>query len=213
MKNVLVIGSCRVYTPCNKLKSLNVHRYPGGLVHTPRQIIQAIEIMNKQKVIKEEDFKDVFRIGKDTTINDIKDVQVNLSEYDKFIVELASLTDFATNNFICHSFRELISIPSTVLKYSLEELIDFLYKIHAGLGNKPTLFVQHNNFNKLNNLDRYTLGFALATYRSRRENVSYLDLIKIIAEYGAEKTLIDENHHTDFMIDKVRTEIANFVRG
>lgn len=224
MSNILVIGSCRVYTPCNNLKYLNVHRYPGGMVHTPRQVLQAIGIMNKQIAIKEKDFKDVFSVadmgdgkagggGLITANSDLEDLHVNLNEYSKFIIELSSLTDFVTyDNIICHSYKQQLSAPSTVLKYDFETLLDYLNMISNGLGSKPLLFVQHNNFNKFNNLDKYMLGHALATYCSINRSALYLDLLKIIAEHGAEKTLKDENHHTDFMVDRVRSEITDFVR-
>lgn len=207
MSNVLVIGSCRVYGPCNTLS--NVHRYPGGLVHTPRQILQSIDVMNRDIIVEECRFRDIFRISKKTTIKNIESVQLDLDPFDKFIIEISSLTDFIFKDLVLQSFKEDISVPYVVYKYTLESLMAYLLQIKKKLKNKPILFVRHNtNFTN----DRYMLGYALSMMLQTSNN-HFLEPLKLISKYGMEKTMTDMNHYTDFMIREVRDEILKFIGG
>ena len=206
---VYVIGSCRVYKPSHNLK---VSRWGGGMIHTPRQIVQAIDISEKRIDIDKELIDSVFYTDAEITMEAYQRTDLNL--YDKFIVELGSLTDFMTDNGIyCHSFQEHLTIPHTVVKYDLKTVVDCLNKIYDGFKRKPIIFVQHTNFKKINNTDRYMLGLALSSFAGKRKNVYYLDILNIIAEHGREKTLKDDNHHTDFLIDAIRSELRKFIEG
>ena len=213
MDNTLVIGSCRVYKPSTPLKPMGIIRYPGGIIHTPKQVLQVIDIANKDLILEEKDFINIFRIGKGITIKNLEEVQIDLNSFDKFVIELASLTDFVSDKYFCHSYKELINVPYKISKYTMNDTIDCIRKIHSKLHYKPILFIQHNNFNKIINLDRYILGYAMASYALSKDNVEFIDLIKYVAEFGAEQTLTDANHHTEFMINQVRSEIIKFARG
>lgn len=211
MDNTLVIGSCRVYKPSAPLKPMGIIRYPGGMIHTPKQVLQVIDIANKDLILEEKDFINIFRVGK--PIKNLEEVQIDLNSFDKFVIELASLTDFVSDKYFCHSYKELINVPYKISKYTMNDTIDCIRKIHSKLHYKPILFIQHNNFNKIINLDRYILGYAMASYALSKDNVEFIDLIKYVAEFGAEQTLTSANHHTEFMINQVRSEIIKFARG
>jgi hypothetical protein len=182
------------------------------MIHTPRQIVQAIDIVEERITIDKELIDSVFYTDAEINIETYQ--RTNLSLYDKFIVELGSLTDFVTETGIyCHSFQEHLTVPHTVVKYDLKTVVDCLNKIYEGFKRKPIIFVQHTNFKKISNTDRYMLGFALSTFAGKRKNVHYLDILNIIAEYGREKTLKDDNHHTDFLINEIESKLKSFIGG
>jgi len=215
MSKTFIIGTCRVYTPSWYLSELgipfrNIYHYPGEMVHSPRQILQSIDIMKGKKVIDKSDFSNVFRTEK--PLERLDQLKVDLSSFDKFIVEISAVNDYYTDKFICHFTGEELTVPFKIREYTLEELMNCISKIHAEFDNKPILFVHYYNHNHLN-IKRYMLSYALDSYCLKVKNATHLDLLKFIAEHGLEKTMYDQWHHTDFMIDIVKQEMAKFIKG
>ena len=204
----LVMGSCRVYTPCNAVRDV-VNRYPWGMLHTLGQTLQAINIMKGKVDIPEKYFSEVFRLNRNQVIpNKIEDFKVDMSVYDKFIIEISNLPDSLigeNNNIYASSY---CSLPHKVVEYDLEKLKSCLTDIYTGLESKSVLFILHNRFSVE---DRYKIGYAISMVGSKNKNVKFLDVMNVIATCGVEKAMSDCNHYTALMTDKIRSEIVNFI--
>lgn len=207
-QNCLVMGSCRVYVPT---LPLGVFRYPGGMVHTPKMLLQDIRIAKGLIKVVDDVASVAFRVSR------IKDVQesdlvFDILAFDYYILELSSVVDYCKGG-IYYLTTGLSSDLSgfEVVKSGFEETLCDLNNILEELGPKPILFLQHKNTNKLQDWDRYSLGFALSEIERTHKNVKFVDLSNVVAQYGFEKTMDDSNHFTEFMRNQVLEIIKSFL--
>ncbi len=203
-QNCLVVGSCRVYVPT---LSLNVFMYPGGMIHTPKTLLQAIRVA-KGSIKVGSLASEIFKISKTVTVQE-SDLTFDVSAFDYYVVELSSVVDYCKEGLFYYLPVDLSGFK--VVKSNFEETLCDLNSILEELGPKPILFLQHKNTNKLQDWDRYSLGFALSEIERTHKNVKFVDLSNVVAQYGFEKTMDDPNHFTEFMRNQVLEIIKSFL--
>lgn len=137
------------------------------------------------------------------------DLTFDVSAFDYYVVELSSVVDYCKEGLFYYLPVDRSGFK--VVKSGFEETLCDLNSIIEELGPKPILFLQHKNTNKLQDWDRYSLGFALSEIERTHKNVKFVDLSNVVAQYGFEKTMDDSNHFTEFMRNQVLEIIKSFL--
>lgn len=211
-KHISVIGSCRVYTPLNKVIESSSFKLCHGktewFTHSTRDIIQKIKIVTAEMILEPEMIPFV--------INDLKkfNPQIHKSGFyesaDLHVIEVCSIQSNRFSNLELQQWcvRDLKETPGdneniiSELKSSLmtkTEILNDLEIIYSLLKCKPILFVSHNMLPKPDGTipkPRPIIKDALETFSDRKSNVYFFDPTSHIIEYGIEKAMKDPAHYT-----------------
>lgn len=206
----LVMGSCRIAQPLKDREDMILH--PGGHVHSPAEIVQALKIMDGQICVPPELEKYVFR-GWGQRDNK----RVDLDMIDRLIVEISSVKRYvytAYNSIILHigyedniERKEILPLQGVVLlKETFDEILNNLDIIYTLINKKKMIVFCQNNISQLP--VRYMLSHALSSW-CRARNQIFIDPTRIIAEYGMKQCFLpkdgdyDTQHYTEFMQNQI----------
>ena len=213
----LVMGSCRIAQPLQDRDDMVL--YPGGHVHSPAEMIQALKIMEGRICIPPELEKYAFR---GWGLRDNK--RVDLNTIDRLILEVSSVKRYVYtgyDSFVLHigyedniKRNEILPLESVVLlRETYSEILNNLNVIYNMINRKKIVVFCQNNISQLP--VRYMLSYALSTW-CRGNNQIFFDPTRIVAEYGMERCFLpkdgdfDTQHYTEFMQNKIVEYIDSF---
>ena len=209
---ISVIGSCRVYTPLNKITDscpfqLN-HGQTEWFTHSTRDVIQKIKIVNTDIALPDSfiplvindnkkynpgTHKENFYKGTDCYIIEISSIQTN--RYAEFELQQWCLRDLKLNpEGNEHIISNLMSTHMTE-----DEILKDLETIYNLLGKSPILFVSHNMLPKPDGTlpkPRPIIKRALEIFSTQNQDVLFFDPSPTILAYGVDRAMKDPAHYT-----------------
>lgn len=206
----LVMGSCRIAQPLQDRDDMIL--YPGGHVHSPEEMIQALKIMDGRISIPPELEKYAFR---GWGLRDNK--RVDLDTIDRLILEVSSVKRYVYTGYdsiILHigyedniKKNEILHLEGVVLlRETYSEILNNLKVIYNMVNRKKMVVFCQNNISQLP--VRYMLSYALSTWCRANDQI-FFDPTRIVAEHGMEQCFLtrdgdyDTLHYTEFMQNQI----------
>lgn len=219
---VSVFGSCRVFTPVNRLARRGLiktaHRGIEWYTHTTRDMLQKLKVVRNQMVVAPEDVPLIAETHAKKWFPDHHRKEI-FAQTDLFVVEICSRKIFAREGVYyqqwCYQEAEKDPAATEAMRHRLAttvprqqsaaEIRGDMELMRQRLG-KPVLFVGHMDVvlktgKKLP--DRGYVNRAMAEYCAGRRDAFYFDPIEQIQEYGIETALMDSSHYREEFMDTV----------